>query len=206
MGKAARIQNRETRRPTAAQQRRSVWNKRFGRPQMMILAALIMIGAVVIVLTRSSPSSLPWSVFPETNHQHVTGNVVYDHSPPAGGAHDGVWLNCGVYTSPVRVENAVHSLEHGSVWITYSKKATAEQISQLTGYVQTHYFGSQRYLILSPYAAQTSPFVATAWGAQLRFDHLKMTLLQKFVTHYQGGAQGTEQGASCTGGTGTPSS
>ena len=33
--------------------------------------------------------------------------------------HDPVWLDCGAYDAPVRDENAVHDLEHGSVWITY---------------------------------------------------------------------------------------
>ena len=206
MGKAARNQSRQTRKPTPAQQRRSVWQKRFGRPQMIALAIVVVLGVVVIFVTQSSGNSLPWSVFPETNHQHVTGNVQYDHSPPAGGAHDAVWLNCGIYTSPVRVENVVHSMEHGSVWITYSKKATQAQISQLTTYVQTHYFGSERYLVLSPYNAQATPFVASAWGAQLTLSHLNFKLLNKFVKYYQGGAQGNEPNGPCTGGTGTPSS
>ena len=35
--------------------------------------------------------------------------------PPAGGPHDPAWLDCGVYDEPVRDENAVHDLEHGTV-------------------------------------------------------------------------------------------
>ena len=43
----------------------------------------------------------------------------YPTSPPAGGAHDAAWLDCGVYDEPIRDENAVHDLEHGTVWISY---------------------------------------------------------------------------------------
>ena len=41
--------------------------------------------------------------------------------PPVGGPHDGEWANCNgvVYTTAVRDENMVHTLEHGAVWITY---------------------------------------------------------------------------------------
>ena len=49
---------------------------------------------------------------------HVDGPVSYPQTPPVGGAHSSTWQNCGVYSAPVRSENAVHSLEHGAMWIT----------------------------------------------------------------------------------------
>jgi hypothetical protein len=39
--------------------------------------------------------------------------------PPAGGTHNDRWQNCGLYDAPVPWENAVHSLEHGTIWISY---------------------------------------------------------------------------------------
>ena len=51
--------------------------------------------------------------------EHTDADVDYPMTPPAGGAHDPVWLECGVYDVPVRDENAVHDLEHGAVWISY---------------------------------------------------------------------------------------
>jgi Protein of unknown function (DUF3105) len=56
----------------------------------------------------------------------VTGPVTYAQNPPVGGPHDLVWLNCGIYTAPVRNENAVHSLEHGAVWVTYQPSLAEE--------------------------------------------------------------------------------
>ena len=52
------------------------------------------------------------------NH-HTTDPVTYTETPPAGGPHDPVWEDCGVYTQQLRNENVVHALEHGTVWITY---------------------------------------------------------------------------------------
>ncbi len=151
-------------------------------------------------------SSVPTgtAVFTESDHQHVTGNVQYDRTPPAGGAHNAIWLNCGVYGDPVPNVNAVHSLEHGAVWITYRPDLPATSVSQLREFVETHDDGAQRYLILSPYAGIPSPIVASAWGAQLQLSSPSDPRLAAFVAHYHGGAQGGEPRGECTGGTGTP--
>src|SRR3954468_23491462 len=58
-------------------------------------------------------------VYDVPGRNHVTGNVSYPQTPPVGGDHNSVWLNCGIYDQPVPNENAVHDLEHGAVWITY---------------------------------------------------------------------------------------
>jgi hypothetical protein len=30
-----------------------------------------------------------------------------------------MWQNCGFHSDPVRNETAVHSMEHGAVWVSY---------------------------------------------------------------------------------------
>ena len=142
--------------------------------------------------------------FDEPNHSHVTGSVTYDRVPPAGGPHNAVQLNCGIYTQPVPKENAVHSLEHGAVWITYRPTLTADQIAILAKLVASNYVGTEKYLVLSPYAGIPSPIVASAWGAQLGVDQASDPRLADFIHYYAGGGQGGEQGAPCTGGVGNP--
>jgi hypothetical protein len=176
---------------------------------VLVLSALAM-GGCGFVATReshtTSRSKLPpgTQVFGEPNHNHVTGTVRYNRTPPAGGPHNDVWLNCGVYTRPVRNENAVHSLEHGAVWITYAPNLPPAGVTRLRRFVQGHYVGSQRYLILSPYPGLTAPVVSSAWGAQLRLRGPSDPRLAAFVSHFAGGDQGGEQGGPCTGGTGSP--
>jgi len=144
-------------------------------------------------------------VFAEPNHDHVAGKVRYNRTPPAGGPHNDVWLNCGVYTRPVRNENADHSLEHGAVWITYAPDLTHANIARLRHFVESHYHGSERYLILSPYPGLKRPVVVSAWGAQLELRGAADPRLAAFVAHFAGGDQGGEPGGYCTGGIGSPS-
>ena len=85
--------------------------------------------------------------------KHTSANVDYDQSPPVGGAHNPVWQNCGYYDKPVRDENAVHSLEHGAVWITYSPDLPQDQVTELQNTAQ-----SQTYILVSPYPGLDSPW------------------------------------------------
>jgi hypothetical protein len=162
--------------------------------------------AAAVLSTGGGGSSAPagTKTFAETNHSHVTGTVKYDRTPPAGGAHNAVWLNCGIYDQPVANENAVHSLEHGTVWITYQPDLPADQVAQLRQLVSSHYSGDQRYLLLSPYAGLPAPIVASAWGAQLVVQQSTDARLVQFLQHFEGGGQGGEQGSPCTRGTGAP--
>jgi hypothetical protein len=142
--------------------------------------------------------------FPETRRDHVQGTVHYDRTPPAGGQHNPVWLNCGVYTQPVVDVNAVHSLEHGAVWITYLPSLPADQVALLRRTVEAHYGGGDRYVILSPYPGQPAPVTATAWGNQLSLQNASDPRVAGFIEHFREGPQDLERGAPCSGGVGKP--
>ena len=143
-------------------------------------------------------------IYPELNRTHVLGKVIYDHSPPVGGNHSPVWLNCGIYDLPVANENAVHSLEHGSVWITYLPTLPQTEVDALRALVKASYAGTQRYVILSPYPGQSTPVVASAWGYQLTLQEPTDPRLKSFINYFRHGPQTLEPDGHCTGGTGTP--
>jgi len=130
---------------------------------------------------------------------HVTGPVVYPQTPPVGGKHSATWQNCGVYSVPVHNENAVHSLEHGAMWITYQSDLPADQVAILKADV-----AGQPYALLSPYPDLPAPVVATVWGAQLPLTSATDPQLQVFIDTYASGQHAPEPGGECAGGNGTP--
>ena len=175
---------------------------------VIVVVAGLLIAAIAFAAAFSTgaSSSLPpgTQTFTENDHAHVAGPVTYDRVPPVGGAHNPVQLNCGVYSEVVPNENAVHSLEHGAVWITYQPTLPPDQLALLQQFVTSHYVGTERYLILSPYAGIPSPIVASAWGAQLGVGVATDPRLAEFVAQFAGGGQGGEKGGPCTGGVGSP--
>jgi len=135
-----------------------------------------------------------WSKLGRT---HVTTKVNYPMTPPVGGNHAPVWQNCNgnVYTSQIQNENAVHSLEHGAVWITYNDKASPADVKALAAKV-----AKTPYTLMSPYKSESSPITLTAWGHQLNVAKASDPRVNAFLDKYVQGSQTPEPGAACTGG------
>ncbi|MGW2615288.1 DUF3105 domain-containing protein [Streptomyces sp. NPDC001500] len=128
---------------------------------------------------------------------HVTKRVEYPTVPPVGGDHNQVWMNCDgdVYTKAVDDMNAVHSLEHGAVWVTYNAKAPKADVAALAAKVE-----KTPYTLMSPDDDQADPIMLTAWGHQRTVTGASDPNVDKFFEKFVQGAQTPEPGAACTGG------
>jgi len=122
-----------------------------------------------------------------------------DSIPPSFGAHFSAWQNCGIYDQPIALGNALHSMEHGAVWLTYAPDLSAEQVNALRDVVRGNAFA-----LMSPYEQQSNPVVLTAWTVQLVIDTLPDARIAQFVSYYANGPQNPEPGAPCSGAFGTP--
>ncbi|GAA5033460.1 DUF3105 domain-containing protein [Microbacterium fluvii] len=131
----------------------------------------------------------------ENTANHVEGTVDYAQNPPAGGDHNAVWLNCGVYTEPQQNENAVHALEHGAVWITYDAAQVDDaELATLKAQLPSS------YIVLSPYDGLDSPIVLSAWNAQVKVDSADDERIGEFLAAYWRSTSAPEPNAACTGG------
>jgi len=133
-------------------------------------------------------------------HNHVSEVQTPEGDiPPAFGEHLSAWQNCGIYEQPVGLGNALHSMEHGAVWLTYAPNLSESQIADLQKLVHGH-----GYVLMSPYPPQKKPAVLTAWGVQLIIDTLPDDRISQFVVYYEQGPQNPEPGAPCSGAVGEP--
>lgn len=171
-----------------------------------VAAVVAVLGAFVAVVVvdlgsggQGAPPSGVEDVDVGESRQHTEEDVDYGQAPPAGGDHNPVWQNAGYYEEPVRNETAVHTLEHGAVWVTYSPDLPQDQKDGIRELV-----GGQSCVLASPYPDLDSPIVASAWGKQLQLENADDPDLERFVRSFRQGSQTPEPGAACTGGLGDP--
>jgi hypothetical protein len=163
-----------------------------------VVVALLVVGVTVTVsLTRGGDESAargdipsatdpdPAMRIPEVVRAFYRGGhvgpgqrVAYRFSPPVGGRHDAVWATCTgiVYPRPLRDENAVHSLEHGAVWITYAPSLDAASVAALARRVS-----GVDHTFMSPYPGLDRPISVQAWGHQLRVDRADDPRIDRFI-------------------------
>lgn len=135
----------------------------------------------------------------DMSNAHVLAGqrVAYEPMPPFGGPHDEAWATCTgvVYDEPIRTENAVHSLEHGAVWVTYDPESASEaDIATLESRVD-----GQAYMFMSPFPGQESPISLQAWGHQLKLDSADDERINQFIGALRlNQFNSPEPGASCS--------
>jgi len=137
-------------------------------------------------------------VYPATTNYTVKGPIEYDREPPTNGNHDPLWQNCGIYEEPIEDRHAVHSMDHGVVWITYRPDLPEQQLETLRPY------SDENYVILSPYPGQNAPVTATSWRVQLELKGADDPRLRRFVNQFRISEIAPLSGNRCTLGVGNP--
>lgn len=175
-----------------------------------IAAGVAVVGVLIAIVVASATPPPPTSqnltaaeraeleiegveLFPGLEATHVQSAVTYEMTPPAGGPHNPTWLNCGVYEEVVPSEYAVHSLEHGAVWVTYDPaQVEGADLDALRDLMPS------TYIILSPFEGLSSPVAASAWGATIALDGVDDERLVDFIVKYRLDPNAPEPGALCS--------
>ncbi|MFV2100151.1 DUF3105 domain-containing protein [Micromonospora sp. LOL_024] len=127
---------------------------------------------------------------------HQSGPIEYKYSPPVGGAHNNAWQRClgDVYDAPIAAEHAVHSMEHGAVWLTYRPDLPAADVERLAGLIRNNDF-----MLMSPYEGLDAEVSVQAWGYQLKVDSADDSRIEQFTTTLAQNAS-IEPGVPCSSG------
>lgn len=175
----------------------------YGTGIVLIFALVGTVAAVTVVEQRQKDQLLAAASKPIDGVQSSTGLsrghtstlTAFSELPPMGGDHAPTWVNCGTYTNPINPSEALHSLEHGAVWVTYRPDLPQKEIDALAREAALH-----PYQLLSPYPGLSAPVVATAWGKQLKLESADDPRLPIFLQAHLQGPQTPEPGAPCSGG------
>jgi hypothetical protein len=129
-----------------------------------------------------------------TASEHAWGPLTYKLTPPVGGKHNFNWQNCmgDVYDAPIANEHAVHSMEHGAVWVTYRSGLPEDQVAELAAKVR-----GNEYMLMSPVDNLDKTVSLQAWGYQLKVDNVDDGRIDEFIKALRQNAS-IEPGATCS--------
>jgi Protein of unknown function (DUF3105) len=147
-------------------------------------------------LPENPPNGI--EVYPATTNRTVEGTIEYERKPPTNGDHAPLWQNCGFYDEPIQDRHAVHSMDHGVVWITYRPNLPQQRLQTLRPYAD------ENYVIVSPYPGQTAPVIATSWRVQLELNSANDPRLEQFVEEFKISELAPLSGNRCVLGVGEP--
>jgi len=185
---------RRRRRPATPTTRAPASNKAGWRQTIDSYGGFTVVGtivvAVIVVLAiafrtplgfESSDDALLGEAVSLPTATHVDVGTLGPNPPltPAGGPHYPTPLRQGIYEQPVTDGNAIHSLEHGMVWLTYlPDELSADALRGLNDIASD--FG--RDVILSPRPENGAPIIVVSWGRRLTLHAVDDQLLRDFVT------------------------
>jgi hypothetical protein len=127
---------------------------------------------------------------------------VYDLTPPAGGHHLSVWQTCtgSVYPAPVVDGNAVHSMEHGAVWLTYDPELVDQARIEALGLL----IQGRDYSLMSPYPGQGVAVSLQSWGNRYQTEDPADPMIEDYLdTYILNERFNPETMATCSGGVST---
>jgi Protein of unknown function (DUF3105) len=141
-----------------------------------------------IVNFRENGTKLP--------QEHDWAPQKYEQTPPVGGKHSPVWQQCmgNVYDAPIPSEHAVHSLEHGAVWLAYRSDLPANEVDVLKGKIK-----GKQFTLMAPYDGLDAKVSLQAWGYQLKVNDVNDARIDDFIGALAKNAT-LEPEAACSGG------
>ena len=146
----------------------------------LVTIAAVVLAGWFIFKPGTELSGVEKPAFSGSDHVAQGGSVQYSTATPTSGNHDPRSPNCGIFTSQVPLELAVHSLEHGAVVIWYRPDLQETLLPGLQELID----GWDSHVLISPNSGISEPIVATAWNRLKRYDELDPEL-DEFIETYR---------------------
>lgn len=154
----------------------------------IVIAAVLTVGSIVYASARASSQRavstdpLMGEENPLTSADHVSSEsqlIIPAGQPPTAGPHFASPQPLGIYEEPINDGNALHSLEHGIIWISYNPdKLDEASVKKLWDLAKKN----NNDVIVSPRKGNTMAVAAASWRRLLKQDSLNIEELQRFIT------------------------
>lgn len=153
----------------------------------IVIAAVLTVTGIVYASVRASSvraiatDPLMGDENPVTTADHVANEsqlIIPGGQPPTAGPHFASPQSLGIYEEPIKDGSALHSLEHGIIWISYNPdKLDAAGVKQLWHLAKQH----SNDVIVSPRKDNAMTVAAASWRRLLKQDSLNIDELKRFI-------------------------
>jgi len=120
--------------------------------------------------------------FPIEGRNHVPANteVTYQTNPPTSGSHLAFPQSWGVYDQEIDDKAAVHAMEHGGIWITYTSldESSVKALEEI-------WRSNPGSVIVSPRAANEDSIAVASWGRVMRLAAVDQALIQQYIDTFK---------------------
>ena len=146
-----------------------------------ILVILIIVSAIygIIILIKNVDKTIPGESVPILGSNHIqTGaeHEEYNSNPPTSGSHYAQAPGWGIYSEELEDEQAIHSLEHGGIWISY-KNLDEPSIEKLENIAKKF----SKRVILSPREENDVSISVASWGRLMKLDEIDVDLIEDYI-------------------------
>lgn len=129
------------------------------------------------------------------SQDHSDTKLKYDLSKsiPMGGVHNSYWVACKVWDTPVAAEYAIHSMEHGAIWIVYNNSLKPAEVNVIKNLAK-----NDPYILVTKVDSAKDPITVSAWGFQIKAKKANDIRIPLFIKTYKNSKTTPELGAPCT--------
>ena len=163
---------------------------------IIFIIVVFVIGGLVFVFTRKpAPKPQIGQVLSEQSRDHIAQgskqHPPYSSNPPTSGSHWPQPAKCQIYIDEIADEAAIHSLEHGAVWVSYKNKNDKNIVAKLADLVK----GNSNKVLLSPRSKNDSAIAVVSWNRLLKLDDFDSRKITDLINNYKNNSP--EPFASC---------
>lgn len=161
------------------------------------IVIIVLIAGVVgfVRLTKKTPEQIQFEQqvdavtlegkveeFPIEGRDHVAAGTTVDYqtNPPTSGSHLAQAEGWGIFSREIDDMAAVHSMEHGGIWISY-KDIPEEEIKKLEEIGRQN----SQSTVVSPRSANDNNIVVASWGRMMKLESADKALIQKYIDTYK---------------------
>jgi Protein of unknown function (DUF3105) len=177
-------ERKEVRREERQNEKETTYKNRKIKRFLKWTVWIVIIAAILYGLVWATAKSVPKEMgqeYPNQGQEHIAvgaTHITYNSNPPTSGPHYAQPAGWGVYQqNELPDEQLIHNLEHGGIWISYSKDVATDTIQKIEDLAKRY----PNKIVVEPRSKDDAKIVLASWQHLLKLDAFDETTILNFI-------------------------